>query len=647
MTRKLLEKIDSPKDLHQLSIEDLDVLAQEIREVIIDVVSRNPGHLASNLGVVELTIALHYAFDFLKDRLIWDVGHQTYVHKLLTGRRKEFPTLRQYKGLSGFPDKNESKYDPFTSGHSGHAISSALGLACADKINGVDRKVVAVAGDAAIGAGMSFEALNHAGDLKRNLIVILNDNEMAISSTVGAFAKYLNKIRTAPLFTDFKKEAHHLIQSLPVFGKRMDQTLEHIVEALKREITPGQIFVDLGFDYFGPIDGHDVSALIDTLHNIKHLNGPILLHVITEKGKGFEPAAQNPARYHSAGKFQMHNGKMIEPQKDPKKISYTKVFSKTLIELAKSNKNIVAITAAMPEGTGVDAFGREFPDRYFDVGMCEQHAVGLANGLAAAGLKPVTAIYSTFLQRAYDQIFHDACLQEHGVLFVLDRSGVVGSDGPTHNGLFDIAYLRHLPGMILMSPKDGPELTAMLSKAVQLKSPAAIRYPRADIPEDNLDNNYDPIEIGKGEIIKEGQDGAIIAYGAMVYPSMKCADMLAEKGIDITVVNARFAKPLDENLIVDIVKKHQIVFTVEDHSLVGGFGSAVLELLIDKGIDTQAVHRLGVPDKFIEHGPRDVMLKLLNLDAEGIYKSFISVWNRLEPAVIKNKEEYKETSNLI
>lgn len=642
MAHKLLEKIDSPKDLQKLSIEDLTILAQEMREVIIDVVSRNPGHLASNLGVVELTIALHYAFDFLEDKLIWDVGHQTYVHKLLTGRRREFSTLRQYKGLSGFPDKNESEYDPFTCGHSGHAISSALGMSCADKIKGVERKIVAVAGDAAIGAGMSLEALNHAGYLKRNLIVVLNDNEMAISKTVGGFSKYLNKIRTTPIFSDFKKEAHHLLQSLPIVGKRMDQTLEHILEALKREITPGQLFVDLGFNYFGPIDGHNIHELIDTLHDIKNLNGPILLHIITEKGKGFEPASKNPARYHSAGKFQMRNGKMIEPQKDPKKISYTQVFSKTLIELAESNKDIVAITAAMPEGTGLDAFGKEFPDRYFDVGMCEQHAVGLANGLVAAGLKPVTAIYSTFLQRAYDQVFHDACLQGHGILFALDRAGVVGNDGPTHNGLFDIAYLRHLPGMILMAPKDGTEFKAMLSKAVQLNSPAAIRYPRADIPEDSLDNNYDSIEIGKGEIIREGQDGAIVAYGAMVYPSIKCADMLEEKGIVITVVNARFAKPLDEDLIINTVRKHQIVLTVEDHSLVGGFGSAVLELLVDKGIYTQNVHRIGVPDKFIEHGARDVILKLLNLDAEGIYKSFISLWNKLEPAVIKNKKEFNK-----
>ena len=647
MSQRILEKIDSPKDLQQLDAEDLAVLAQEIREEIIDVVSKNPGHLSSNLGVVELTIALHCTFDFLNDKLVWDVGHQTYVHKLLTGRRKAFPTLRQYKGLSGFPDITESEYDPFTCGHSGHAISAALGIACADKINNVDRTIIAVVGDAAIGAGMSLEALNHAGHLKRNLIVILNDNKMAISGTVGAIAMHINKIRTTPLYADFKKEVHHVLQSLPIVGKRMEHTLEHITEALKREITPGQIFVDLGFDYFGPIDGHNIQTLTETLQNIKNVEGPVLLHVITEKGKGFEPASANPERYHSAGNFKMHNGKVKETPKDPKQVSYTKVFGKTIIELAEANKDIVAITAAMPDGTGLDAFSKEFPDRYFDVGICEQHAIGLANGLVAAGLKPVAAIYSTFLQRAYDQVFHDVCLQKNGILLSLDRAGIVGNDGPTHNGVFDIAYLRHLPGITLMAPKDGAELKAMLHKAIQLNTPAAIRYPRANIPEGSLDNGCNPVEIGKGEILREGRDGVIIAYGAMVYPSMECADMLAEKGIDVTVVNARFAKPLDEDLIMKVAGKNQIVITVEDHTEVGGFGSAILELLVEKGINTQNVRKMGIPDRFTEQGSRDIILKTLNLDAEGIYKNFISAWNLTEPVSIKKKEVQKQTSNLI
>lgn len=647
MSQRILEKIDSPKDLQQLDAEDLEVLAQEIREEIIDVVSKNPGHLSSNLGVVELTIALHCTFDFLNDKLIWDVGHQTYVHKLLTGRRKEFSTLRQHKGLSGFPDITESEYDPFTCGHSGHAISAALGIACADKINTVDRNIIAVVGDAAIGAGMSLEALNHAGHLKRNLIVILNDNKMAISGTVGAIAMHINKIRTTPLYADFKKEVHHVLQSLPIVGKRMEHTLGYITEALKREITPGQIFVDLGFDYFGPIDGHNIQTLTETLQNIKNVEGPVLLHVITEKGKGFEPASSNPERYHSAGNFKMHNGKVKETPKDPKQVSYTKVFGKTIIELAEANKDIVAITAAMPDGTGLDAFSKEFPDRYFDVGICEQHAIGLANGLVAAGLKPVAAIYSTFLQRAYDQVFHDVCLQKNGILLSLDRAGIVGNDGPTHNGVFDIAYLRHLPGITLMAPKDGAELKAMLHKAIQLNTPAAIRYPRANIPEGSLDNDCNHVEIGKGEILREGSDGVIIAYGATVYPSMECADMLAEKGIDVTVVNARFAKPLDEDLIMKVAGKNQIVITVEDHTEVGGFGSAILELLVEKGINTQNIHKMGIPDKFTDQGSRDIILKTLNLDAEGIYKNFISAWNLTEPVSIKKKEVQKQTSNLI
>ena len=647
MSQRILEKIDSPKDLQQLNAEDLAVLAQEIREEIIDVVSRNPGHLSSNLGVVELTIALHCTFDFLDDKLVWDVGHQTYAHKLLTGRRKAFPTLRQYKGLSGFPDITESEYDPFICGHSGHAISAALGIACADKINNVDRKIIAVVGDAAIGAGMSLEALNHAGHLKNNLIVILNDNKMAISKTVGAIARHLNKIRTSPLYTDFKKEVHYILQSLPIVGKRMKYALEYVTEALKREITPGQIFVDLGFNYFGPIDGHDFHTLSETLQSIKNVEGPVLLHVITEKGKGFEPASSNPERYHSAGNFKIHNGKIKETPKDPKQVSYTKVFGETIIELAATNKDIVAITAAMPDGTGLDAFSKKFPDRYFDVGICEQHAIGLANGLVAAGLKPVAAIYSTFLQRAYDQVFHDVCLQKNGILLALDRAGIVGSDGPTHNGVFDIAYLRHLPGITLMAPKDGAELKAMLHKAVQLNTPAAIRYPRANIPEGSQDNDCNPVVIGKGEILREGRDGVIIAYGAMVYPSMECADMLAGKGIDVTVVNARFAKPLDADLIMKVAGKHQIVLTVEDHTEVGGFGSAILELLVGKGINTQNIHIMGIPDRFIEQGSRDFILKTLNLDAEGIYKNFISIWNLTEPVRIKKKEMQKQTSNLV
>ncbi|MEK6636070.1 MAG: 1-deoxy-D-xylulose-5-phosphate synthase [Planctomycetota bacterium] len=620
---KLLDRIEYPEDLKKLKIEELPKLAAEIRELIVDVVSKNPGHLSSNLGVVELTIALHYCFDFKKDKIVWDVGHQAYVHKILTGRKSKFPTLRQYKGLSGFPDKNESVYDPFTCGHSGNAISAALGVSCADAILGYKRHVLAVVGDGAIGAGMSLEALNHAGDLNKNLLVVLNDNEMSISNTVGAFSKYLNKIRTTQLYADLKKEIHNLLNVLPVFGKPVEKTLEHVVELIRRGAVPGQIFEDLGFNYFGPIDGHNFQILIETLNDIKHLEGPVLLHVITEKGRGFEPACQNPTQYHSAGKFEMCDGKIKQNINEPKKISYTKVFGDTLIELAKVDFKIVGITAAMPDGTGIASFGNKFPDRFYDVGICEQHAIGLANGLSAIGLKPVVAIYSTFLQRAYDQVFHDICLQRNGVVFALDRAGIVGNDGPTHNGVFDIAYLRNLPDIILMSPKDGNELKSMLKVALDSGKAVAIRYPRDDIPDEKLNPQYKTFEIGKAEVLREGTDGALLAYGAMVYPCLQAAEKLSEKGTEVTVVNARFAKPLDKELILELVRNHKLLVTVEDHVLMGGFGSAVLELVSDEREDSSKIVRMGIPDRFIEHGPRNLILKNLGLDKDGIADKFI------------------------
>ena len=621
---KLLDSVEYPEDLKKLKLADLPKLAAEIREFIVDVVSKNPGHLSSNLGVVELTIALHYCFDFKRDKIVWDVGHQAYVHKILTGRRSKFPTLRQYKGLSGFPDKNESLYDPFTCGHSGNAISAALGVSCADAILGYKRSVVAVVGDGAIGAGMSLEALNHAGDLKKNLLVVLNDNEMSISNTVGAFSKYLNKIRTTPLYADIKKEIHNLLNVLPVFGKPVGKTLEHVVELLRRGVIPGQIFEDLGINYFGPIDGHNFQILIETLNDIKHLEGPVLLHVITEKGRGFEPACQNPTQYHSAGKFEMCDGKILKTANEPKKISYTKVFGDTLIELAKADHKVVGITAAMPDGTGITPFGKKFPDRFYDVGICEQHAVGLANGLSAGGLKPVVAIYSTFLQRAYDQVFHDICLQRNGVVFALDRAGIVGNDGPTHNGVFDIAYLRNLPEIILMAPKDGNELKTMLKIALDSGRAVAIRYPKDDCPDKEMSPQYKTIEIGKAEVLREGADGVLLAYGAMVYRCLHAAEKLGEKGIEVTVVNARFAKPLDKALILDLVRNHKLIVTVEDHALMGGFGSAVLELVTEEREDACKIVRMGIPDRFMEHGPRNLILKNIGLDEDGIADKFIA-----------------------
>ncbi|MCQ4574759.1 MAG: 1-deoxy-D-xylulose-5-phosphate synthase [Candidatus Brocadiales bacterium] len=622
----VLDTINGPKDLKEVPVESLPQLAEEIRDLIINAVSKNPGHLSSNLGVVELTIALHYCFDFGKDRLVWDVGHQCYVHKILTGRKAAFETLRQYKGLSGFPDRKESPvYDQFTSGHSGDAISSALGLACANDLLGLDRKIVAVVGDGAMGAGMSFEAINHAGGIKKDLFMVLNDNEMAISPTVGAVGKYLTELRTLPLYKDFKKEVRHLLNILPIFGKPVENVLEHLAEAMKRGMTPGQIFEDLGLQYYGPVDGHNIPLLIGTINRIKSIKGPKLLHVITKKGKGFEPALRDPAEFHGAGPFQLENGRIVKTSKK-KKASYTSVFGEALVKIAGKNEKVIALTAAMPSGTGLTTFRDKFPDRYFDVGICEQHAVGLANGLAASGLRPVIAVYSTFLQRAFDQVFHDVCLQqqENNIVFAMDRGGLVGNDGPTHHGTFDIAYLRHLPGMKLMAPKDSRELRLMLELAIDGEGPSGIRYPRANVPDDELDLPARKFSWGEAEVLKEGRDGAIIAYGAMVYPSFKAAEALGREGVEVTVINARFVKPLDKKTILEAVETHPVVFTVEDHALPGGFGSAVLEMLSEEGADTRKIRRLGIPDRFIEHGSRSELLRDLGLDEEGIFGTFMN-----------------------
>ena len=622
---KYLDTIEKPEDLHRLTFDELQHLSGEIREFVIDVVSRNPGHLASNLGIVELSVALHYCFEFDIDRLIWDVGHQCYVHKILTGRKSDFQTLRQYKGLSGFPNKKESVYDPFTTGHSGDAISTALGLACGHKILGRDRKIVAVVGDGGMGPGMSFEALNHAGDLKYDILVVLNDNRIAISKTIGAFSNYLNKIRSDPIFTDLKRDISGILNVFPVFGKPLEVVLEQINEKVKRAISPGQIFVDLGFEYYGPIDGHDVKLIVETLKEIKHVKGPKLLHVVTSKGKGFRPASMNPTEYHSAGNFQHCNGEIVVSKAITKKQSYTDVFSNAIVELAKVDKKIVAITAAMPDGTGLASFGEKYSDRYFDVGICEQHGVGLASGLATDGLKPIAAIYSTFLQRAYDQVFHDVCLQELNVVFAIDRAGIVGNDGPTHNGVFDIAYLRHLPGMVLMAPKDGEELCEMLKLAINTNFPVAIRYPKDSIPDSEFDmSNIDfssPADFGLGEaeILRQGSEVAIIGYGATVCEAIKAGDKLSKEGVDATVVNARFAKPLDMDMLTDVINSHQLVITIEDHMAAGGFGSAILESVHADMLCQCKIIRLGIPDMFVEAGVRKVLLKNLGLDVDGLY----------------------------
>jgi len=617
----LLDSIGDVKGLKRLSTADLERLAAEIRHLIIEVVSRNGGHLASNLGVVELTIALHYCFDFLKDRLIWDVGHQCYTHKILTGRRDRFPSLRQKGGLSGFADSTESDYDPFRFGHTGASISAALGLSCGYWAADRDRQVVAVIGDGAIASGMPFEALNHTSELGRNLLVVLNDNEMSISRSVGAIARHLSKIRSSGAYTDARAELKALLEAFPPLGRRFDRLLSHLREGLHAALTPGGLFVELGFRYFGPADGHDIGGLVDVLRRVRRLPGPVLLHVITQKGRGFEPACKDPAAFHSSKRFVVEKG-AIQVEESPGR-TYSEEFGQALVEMAQQDGSIVAITAAMPAGTALTEFATCFPDRFYDVGICEQHALGFAGGLAAGGLKPVAAIYSTFLQRAHDQLFHDIALQGSPVLLCVDRAGLVGHDGPTHHGVYDIAFCRCFPGMVVMAPKDAAELRGMLKLALESGKPCVVRYPREQIPCEaamstsaGLDRGE--LAVGRAERCTSGPDGAIIAYGAMVVRALQAARILREDGINITVLNARFAKPLDDGEIVHCVRSHPAVLTAEDHALAGGFGAAVLELLASKGVNSSHVRLAAIPDQFIEQGPREELLRQLALDGTGL-----------------------------
>jgi 1-deoxy-D-xylulose-5-phosphate synthase len=614
---RYLDKINSPADLRTIPLADLPTLAQEIRERIIEVVSRNGGHLGSNLGAVELTIALHYCYDFSADRLVWDVGHQAYTHKLLTGRRDRFDTLRQKHGISGFPSSAESVFDPFTTGHSGTSISTALGLACGDAALGRTRKIVACIGDGSIASGVAFEALNHAGQLGRDLLVVLNDNEMSIAGTVGALASYLNRVRTAESYRELKQEVHRLLDALPVFGGRMSAVIERVKDAVRRSMIDGAMFEELGFRYYGPLDGHDLAKLIATLTEIRKLSGPVLLHVLTQKGRGHPEAVGDPHRLHSTPPCDPDEDAHLERSARP---SYTKVLSGALVDLGQRDDRVVAITAAMPDVTC--AFAEAFPCRHYDVGICEQHALGLACGLAAAGLRPIVAIYSTFLQRAYDQVFQELCLQRANVLLAIDRAGIVGADGPTHHGVFDVAYLRHLPEMKLLAPKDGPELAAMLAFALSLDGPAAIRFPREDVPEPMPQA---PIELGRAQLLREGRDIVLWAYGAMVSRCMHAADLMAAQGLSATVVNARFAKPLDADLLLRLADRP--IITVEDAALCGGFGSAVVEQLNAAARDAR-VTRLGIPDSFVEHGPRAELLAQIGLTPQGIANCGLRIADR-------------------
>jgi 1-deoxy-D-xylulose-5-phosphate synthase len=622
---RILDTIDSPADLRTLERRDLSRLAEEIREEIVTVCSQTGGHLAPSLGVVELTLALHYVFDTPRDKIIWDVGHQAYAHKLITGRRERFKTLRQEGGLSGFPKREESIYDPFGAGHSGTSVSAALGMAEARDLRGEDFKVVAVIGDGGLTAGMAFEALNCAGEQQRDLIVVLNDNEMSISKSVGAISSYLNRIMTGHRINRFREDIKNFLHEIPGIGKSMLRFVKQAEESLKGLMVPGILFEELGFQYFGPLEGHHLDHLVDTFRNIRGLKGPTLVHVLTQKGKGYLPAEKNPDIYHGVGKFDKKTGRIYSNSSPPK---YTDVFGTTLVKLAEQDDRVVAITAAMPLGTGLVEFSKRFPERFYDIGIAEQHGVTFAAGLALEGMRPVVAIYSTFLQRAYDQIVHDVCLQHTPVVFAMDRGGIVGEDGATHQGLFDLSYLRHIPGMVLMAPMDENELRRILLTAIQYEDgPIAFRYPRGSGYGVPLEEEIRPLEIGKGAVLREGGDVLLLAIGSTVHPALQAATLLDAEGIAVTVVNSRFVVPLDEELIGDLALRHRVLVTVEENVITGGFGSAVLELLHATGNIPPRVYRLGIPRCFVEHSPQAVLRKQYHLDPEGIAQEIRTALN--------------------
>ncbi len=617
--RQILDTINSPQDIKALKESELTLLASEIREFIIETVAKTGGHLASNLGCVELTLALHYCFNSPTDKIIWDVGHQAYAHKIITGRREAFPTQRQYHGLSGFPKRSESPHDAFGAGHASTSISAGLGMAAAGDIKGVNNKVIAVIGDGALTGGIAFEALNQAGHLKKNLIVVLNDNEMSISENVGAFSSFVSRKMTGRYFRDLKKEMQGLLKAIPAIGNDILHFAKKAENSLKGFLTPGTLFQALGFEYIGPIYGHDIGQLIEVFNTGKALEGPVLIHVISTKGKGYPPAEENPSKFHGVGPFDIKTGETSGGKGSCG--SYTSIFGETMVKLAEEDPKIVAITAAMPDGTGLTPFAKLFPDRFFDVGIAEQHALTFAAGLAAEGLRPVAAVYSTFAQRSYDQVFHDICLQELPVTLALDRAGLVGDDGPTHHGVFDFSYLRHLPGMTVMAPKDENELRHMIKTAVYSGRPISVRYPRGSGYGVALDSRLETLEIGKGELLAEGGDVVLVAIGISVYPALEAAEILHQSGIRASVINARFVKPLDRDLILGAALGTGNLVSVEENALQGGFGSAILELLEQERLTGIRVKRLGIPDRFIEHGSQAQLRKDLGLDSAGIAAS--------------------------
>ncbi len=625
-----LAHIKSPEDLKKLSARELRKLAKELKSTIIERVSKNGGHLASNLGVIELTIALHYVFNSPVDKIIWDVGHQSYSHKLLTGRYEKFETIRKFEGISGFPKRDESEYDAFGTGHSSTSISAALGIAAGRDRNKKDFKVIAVIGDGALTGGLAFEGLNNAGHLKKDLIVILNDNEMSISRNVGALPAYLNRIMTGELYQRFKKDTKAFLEGIPKLGGTAAKMAQKTEEMLKRLFLPGMLFEELGFNYVGPLDGHDIELLIGTLKRIKGESSPMLVHVITKKGKGYEFSEKDPSLFHGVGPFEPETGSPLSAGRR----TYSEVFGDVLIELADRDDRIVAISAAMKEGTGLDGFAGKYPGRFYDVGIAEPHAVTFAAGLATQGLRPVVAIYSTFLQRAYDEIIHDVCLQNLPVIFAIDRAGIVGEDGPTHNGLFDISFLRHIPNLVVMEPKDDRELRAMFELALAQNGPVAIRYPRgrvqsiADTYPEVAKGLSSPFKTGEAEVLKDGKDVALIALGHTVSESLSAAVRLEKEGISAMVINARFIKPIDRDLITSVASLVPLIITVEENVLQGGFGSSVIEFLNETEVPHARVRRIGIQDMFIEQGQQKELRKKYGLDAEGIYLFVLSILKR-------------------
>ncbi len=616
----LLSKINATNDIKKLAPEELPGLAAEIRKLILDVVSKTGGHLGSNLGVIELTLALHYAFDVTKDVIVWDGSYQTYTHKILTGRKDRFPTLRQFGGMCGFGWKPESDTDPFNFGHVGTGPGAALGVAMADEQLGRKRKVISVIGDGSMTAGVALEAINNIGTSGKPLLMILNDNGMSIAKTVGSLSLYFNELRSAPLFQEFKHEVHRVLEKIPG-----GQTAEHMLEALRRGLTQTifpNLFTGLGMQYYGPIDGHDIKGLLTILQNVRSQEKPVVLHLVTQKGLGHPDAKCDPFAMHKAGTaaadYKLEPAPATTPAA-PKSKSYTTAFIDSMCDLAAKDKRIMGITAAMPDGTGIMDFGKKFPDRMVDVGISEQVGVAMAAGMAQGGMRPVVAIYSSFMQRAYDIIFQEMCLNNLPVVLVLDRAGIAGEDGPTHHGNFDIAYLRTFPNMVLMAPKDEREVKEMLALALTLKQPSAIRLPRENVPDQSrfkLQNN--PVVLGKGELLAKGRHGAILAYGVMVDKALAAREALLKEGLDIAVANARFAKPVDSDLASFLVKEYPWVLTLEDHATQGGFGSAVLEALSLRNDDTSRLKIHAIPDRFLQHADRKELLKFLHLDPEGI-----------------------------